>query len=113
MDRPAARQSPPRGDWRGRRGLDHRRRRQASPVDALGLGKNLQEHVSYHGSFLVDTPTYNSRMRPLNLAAEMVQYPVRGRGLMTIMPVMPAANTHAPSIMVGEKAAAMIVEDAA
>lgn len=56
-------------------------------VDAPEVGQNLQEHVSYHSTFAVNVPTYNSWMRPARMAREMLKYILMGRGLMTMIPV--------------------------
>jgi len=56
-------------------------------VHAPDVGRNLQEHASYHSSFAVTLPTYNSQMNPLGLAKAMLSYLFRRRGLMTVVPV--------------------------
>jgi choline dehydrogenase len=56
-------------------------------VDAPEVGKNLQEHASYHSTFQVTLPTYNTMMRPLTLARELARYILTNSGLMTIAPV--------------------------
>ncbi|WP_206049356.1 FAD-dependent oxidoreductase [Novosphingobium sp. PC22D] len=55
--------------------------------DMPEVGRNLQEHASFHSIFQVDTRTYNQMMKPLVLAREMARYMLFNRGLMTIIPV--------------------------
>lgn len=59
----------------------------AAAVDAPDVGRNLQEHVSYHSTFQVRPPTYNSQMRPLGMAKAMLAYIALRRGMMTMIPV--------------------------
>lgn len=59
----------------------------AVTVDAPEVGRNLQEHASFHSTFQVTVPTYNTMMRPLTLAREFLRYVVTRKGLMTIIPV--------------------------
>lgn len=56
-------------------------------VDAPEVGKNLQEHASFHSTFQVTTPTYNTMMKPLIMARELLRYVLFNDGLMTIVPV--------------------------
>jgi choline dehydrogenase len=56
-------------------------------VDAPEVGRNLQEHASFHSTFQVTMPTYNQMMRPLTLAREFLRYVLTNNGLMTIVPV--------------------------
>lgn len=56
-------------------------------VDAPQVGRNLQEHASFHSTFQVTLPTYNQMMKPLTLAREFMRYVLFNKGLMTIVPV--------------------------
>jgi len=56
-------------------------------VDAPEVGRNLQEHASFHSTFQVTMPTYNTMMRPLRMAGEFIRYVLTSNGLMTIVPV--------------------------
>ncbi len=56
-------------------------------VDAPEVGKNLQEHASVQTSVIVDIPTVNTRMGPLDKALGMIQYLLLRRGIMTVTPV--------------------------
>ncbi len=56
-------------------------------VDTPEVGRNLQEHASFHTTFQVKGRTYNQMMRPLSLAKEFLRYVLFHRGLMTIIPV--------------------------
>ncbi len=55
--------------------------------DAGEVGKNLQEHASFHSVFQVDTPTWNNLFKPHLLAREFLKYVFFRKGLMTIIPV--------------------------
>jgi choline dehydrogenase len=56
-------------------------------VDAPEVGRNLQEHASFHSTFQVTQPTYNLMMKPLIMAREFLRYVTMRKGLMTIVPV--------------------------
>jgi choline dehydrogenase len=56
-------------------------------VDAAEVGRNLQEHASFHTTFQVTKRTYNQMMKPLTLAWEFIRYTLFNKGLMTIIPV--------------------------
>ena len=55
--------------------------------DAPQVGRNLQEHASYCSEFQVDMPTYNTMMRPLPMARELLRYLLFRKGLLTIAPI--------------------------
>ncbi|MDG2002018.1 MAG: GMC family oxidoreductase N-terminal domain-containing protein [Novosphingobium sp.] len=55
--------------------------------DIAEIGKNLQEHASFHSVFQVDQPTWNNLFKPHLLAREFLKYLTVKRGLMTIIPV--------------------------
>ncbi|MCB2074030.1 MAG: GMC family oxidoreductase N-terminal domain-containing protein [Novosphingobium sp.] len=55
--------------------------------DMPEVGRNLQEHASFHSVFQVDIPTYNTMMKPAVMAREFVKYLLANRGLMTMIPV--------------------------
>jgi choline dehydrogenase len=59
----------------------------AVAVDAPEVGRNLQEHASFHSTFQVAGRTYNQMMRPLTMAREFLRYVLTRKGLMTIVPV--------------------------
>lgn len=59
----------------------------AVAVDAPGVGKNLQEHASVQTSYFVDVPTYNSQLKPWQLAGHLATYLLFRRGVMTAVPV--------------------------
>jgi choline dehydrogenase len=56
-------------------------------VDAPEIGRNLQEHASFHTSYYVDVPTYNTMLGPLKMAKHLVNYLLFHRGVMTVTPV--------------------------
>jgi choline dehydrogenase len=56
-------------------------------LDVPEVGRNLQEHASFHTTFQVKTRTYNQMMKPLSMAKEFLRYVFARTGLMTIVPV--------------------------
>lgn len=66
-------------------------------ADRPGVGRNVQEHCGVSQSRFVRVPTYNSRMKPWHLAAQMAQYLAARRGPFTSIAVqaMAYARSHA------------------
>ena len=59
----------------------------AMTVDAPAVGLNLQEHASFHTSYFVDVPTYNSVLGPVKMIGHLLKYLLVGKGVMTATPV--------------------------
>lgn len=56
-------------------------------VDAPQAGRNLQEHASVQTSYLVDTPTYNTMVKPWKMPLNFLKYLLLGQGPLTATPV--------------------------
>lgn len=56
-------------------------------ADLPGVGRNLQEHCGVSQSRLVDMPTYNTQMKPWQLARHLLNYLVARRGMLTSIAV--------------------------
>jgi choline dehydrogenase len=66
-------------------------------ADRPGVGRNLQEHVGISLNKVVDQPTYNSQMGPLQVAGHLARYLLHRRGPMVTPAVqaMACARTRA------------------
>ena len=60
-------------------------------VDAPGVGRNLQEHVSFPLSYFIGVPTLNTMMGPLAIPRALLRYFASGTGLMRAGPVLATA----------------------
>ncbi len=106
-------------DWINAKAMDGIRGAEIAPGQALESDDELLDYVrrtaetTYH-------PVGTCKMGPDGDAMAVLDDRLRVRGLQglrvadaSIMPTLTSGNTNAPSIMIGEKAAAMVLEDAA
>jgi choline dehydrogenase len=56
-------------------------------VDLPGVGRNVQEHCGVTQSRFVNVPTYNTQMKPWQLAGHLLQYLFARRGMLTSIAV--------------------------
>ena len=59
----------------------------AVEVDAPAVGQNLQEHASVQTSYFVDAPTYNTMIGAARMPGNLLNYLLRGRGVLSATPV--------------------------
>ncbi|MCB1835680.1 MAG: choline dehydrogenase [Geminicoccaceae bacterium] len=102
----------------GQPAMDPWREAEVSPGEACTSDAGLLDHVRKTGGTIFH-PTSTCRMGPDGDASAVVDARLRVRGIeglrvadASIMPSVISGNTNVPAIMIGEKAAAMIREDA-
>lgn len=61
-------------------------------VDAVDVGRNLQEHASYATSRFVNVPTFNTMSANAKLPRHVLEYFLLGKGLLTTSPILAMAN---------------------